>query len=315
MDNGTTKKEGRWAKKRRLKKEKESREEKKEKAVYRDKGRLKLQAMFKAGFGESRASDKFKSKTDDKIYSKSTFETYKKQYRYFCDFLKEQKPEVKTMDQAKNSVDDYLLYLMEKERSAYSISTAKAALSKVFGVPATSFIETPSRTRANIVRSRYETVRGKELSKKTELKYSRFTSALGLRKSEMEEIRAEDLFFEKGRPYLNVTRGTKGGRPRVAEIVGVSEEETRDIVKWILLRKGKLFPKLPSHYDNHFYRGVYAKRIYNRYARPLDKIPMKERYIMRKDRAGETFDKVAMKIASQSLGHNRISVIAQSYLY
>lgn len=319
MDNGT-KKEGRWAKKRRLKKERESREEKavykEEKAVYRDIGRLKLQAMFKAGFGKSRASDKFKSKTDDKIYSKSSFETYKKQYRYFCDYLKEQKPEVKTMDQARESVDSYLLYLMEKERSAYSISTAKAALSKVFGVPATEFIETPSRTRANIVRSRYETVRGKELSKKTELKYSRFTSAFGLRKQEMEEIRAEDLFFnEKGRPYLNVTRGTKGGRPRVAEIVGVSEEETRDIVKWILLRKGKLFPKLPSHYDNHFYRGIYAKRIYNRYARPLDKIPMKERYIMRKDRAGETFDKVAMKIASQSLGHNRISVIAQSYLY
>lgn len=312
MDNGT-KKEGRWAKKRRLKKEKESREEK---AVYRDIGRLKLQAMFKAGFGKRRASDKFKSKTDDKIYSKSSFETYKKQYRYFCDFLKEQKPEVKTMVQAKNSVDDYLLYLMEKERSAYSISTAKAALAKVFGVSATEFIETPSRTRANIVRSRYETVRGKELSKKTELKYSRFTSAMGLRKSEMEEIRAEDLFFnEKGRPYLNVTKGTKGGRPRVAEIVGISEEETRDIVKWILLRKGKLFPKLPSHYDNHFYRAVYAKRIYNRYARNLDEIPPKERYIMRKERAGETFDKVAMKIASKSLGHNRISVIAQSYLY
>lgn len=315
MDNGTEKKEGRWAKKRRLKKEKESRVEKKEKAVYRDKGRLKLQAMFKAGIGESRASDKFKSKTDDKIYSKSTFETYKKQYRYFCDFLKEQKPDVKTMDQAQASINDYLLYLMEKERSAYSISTAKAALSKVFGVPATSFIETPSRTRANIVRSRYETVRGKELSKKTEAKYSRFTSALGLRKSEMEEIRAEDLFFEKGRPYLNVTRGTKGGRPRVAEIVGVSEEETKEIVKWILLRKGKLFPKLPSHYDNHFYRGIYAKRIYQKYARDLDEIPPKERYIMRKDRAGETFDKVAMKIASRSLGHNRISVIAQSYLY
>lgn len=317
MDNGT-KKEGRWAKKRRLKKERESREDKesrKEKPVYRDIGRLKLQSMYKAGYGRSRASDKFKSKTDDKIYSKSSFETYKKQYRYFCDYLKEQKPDVKTMDQARESVDSYLLYLMEKERSAYSISTAKAALSKVFGVPATSFIETPSRTRANIVRSRYETVRGKELSKKTELKYSRFTSAMGLRKSEMEEIRAEDLFFENGRPYLNVTRGTKGGRPRVAEIVGVSEEETKEIVKWILLRKGKLFPKLPSHYDNHFYRGVYAKRIYNRYARNLDEIPAKEKYVMRKDRAGETFDKVAMKIASRSLGHNRISVIAQSYLY
>lgn len=312
MDNGSEKKEGRWARKRRLKKEKQGTEEK---AVYRKAGRLKLQSMFKEGFGRSRSSDKLKNKTDDKIYSKSTFEVYKKQYRYFCDYLKENKPDIKTMEQAQNSVDDYLLYLMEKERSAYSISTAKAALAKVFGVSATSFIETPSRTRANITRSRYETVRGKELAKKTELKYSRFTSAFGLRKKEMENIRAEDLFFKEGKPYLNITRGTKGGRPRVAEIIGISEEETKDIVKWIQARKGKLFPKLASHYDNHFYRGVYAKRVYKKYARDLDKIPTKEKYIMRKDRAGEVFDKLAMKIASQFLGHNRISVIAQSYLY
>lgn len=36
---------------------------------------------------------------------------------------------------------------------------------------------------------------------------------------------------------------------------------------------------------------------------------------MRKDRAGEVLDKRAMAIVSKNLGHNRISVIAQSYLY
>ena len=41
----------------------------------------------------------------------------------------------------------------------------------------------------------------------------------------------------------------------------------------------------------------------------------KERYIMRKERAGEVYDKQAMEIVSKNLGHNRISVIAQSYLY
>ena len=44
-------------------------------------------------------------------------------------------------------------------------------------------------------------------------------------------------------------------------------------------------------------------------------IPPKERYIMRKERAGEVYDKQAMEIVSKNLGHNRISVIAQSYLY
>lgn len=131
----------------------------------------------------------------------------------------------------------------------------------------------------------------------------------------MEQITAEDLLFKDGKYYLNVTKGTKGGRPRVAEIVGISEAETKEIVAWIQSKKGKLFPKLPSHYDNHHYRALYAKRVYNKYARDVNKIPAKERYVMRKDRAGETFDKAAMKIASKFLGHNRISVIAQSYLY
>lgn len=312
MDN--VRKEGRWAKKRRLRREEEERD-KEEKAEYRDIGRLKIQSMYKAGFGRSRASDKLKGMTSDKIYSKSTFETYKKQYRYFCDYLKEQKPEVKTMVQAKDSVNDYLLYLIEKRKSAYSINTIKSALAKVFEAPTTDFIKTPERTRASIARSRYDAIRDKDLSAKTEQKYARFTSAFGLRRAEMEQIRAEDLFIEDGKYYLNVTKGTKGGRPRVAEIVGVSDEETKDIVRWIKARKGKLFPKLPSHYDNHYYRAIYAKRIYNKYARNLDKVPAKEKYTMRKDRAGEVFDRVAMKIASKNLGHNRVSVIAQSYLY
>ncbi len=312
MDN--VRKEGRWAKKRRLRREEEERD-KEEKAEYRDIGRLKIQSMYKAGFGRSRASDKLKGMTSDKIYSKSTFETYKKQYRYFCDYLKEQKPEVKTMDQAKNSVNDYLLYLIEKRKSAYSINTIKSALAKVFEAPTTDFIKTPERTRANIARSRYDAIRDKDLSAKTEQKYARFTSAFGLRRAEMEQITAEDLLFKDGKYYLNVTKGTKGGRPRVAEIVGASENDTKEIVAWIQSKKGKLFPKLPSHYDNHHYRALYAKRVYNKYARDVNKIPAKERYIMRKDRAGETFDKAAMKIASKFLGHNRISVIAQSYLY
>lgn len=295
-------KKGRWARKR-------------QKPEYRDVGRLRLQKMFKDGFGRKRSFDKFNGNVDNKIYSKSTFETYKKQYRYFCDYLKENKPEVKTIDQAQASVDDYLNYLMMKDRSAYSISTAKAALSKVFGVPATQFIATPSRTRANIVRSRYEVKRDKDFSERTEKKYARFTSALGLRRSEMENLDSSDLFFKDGKAFLSVTKGTKGGRPRVVEIVGVTEEETKDIVRYIQSKKGRVFPKLPSHYDNHYYRAVYARRIYDRYARKEKDIPRKEKYIMRKDRAGEVFDKVAMKIASQSLGHNRINVIAQSYLY
>ena len=131
----------------------------------------------------------------------------------------------------------------------------------------------------------------------------------------MTRITSDDLFFEDGKAYLNVTKGTKGGKARVVEIMGASEEETRDIVEFIQSKKGRLFTKLHTNYDNHHYRGTYAMRLYMHYARNEKDIPRADRYIMRKDRAGETYDKRAMAIVTKNLGHNRIDVIAQSYLY
>ena len=150
---------------------------------------------------------------------------------------------------------------------------------------------------------------------KTETKLALFSSAVGLRRKEMMSIESKDLFFKNGKAYLNVTKGTKGGKPRIVEICGISEGETKMIVEWIQSREGKLFPKLNTNYDNHYYRAVYAQRLYDRYKRKEKDIPPRERYIMRKERAGEVYDKLAMEIVSKNLGHNRISVIAQSYLY
>lgn len=314
--NETTKKEGRWARKRRLRRERAQQNQPKEKAEsYRKTARLRLQTMFKEGFGSKRSSDKTNADTRNKIYSKNTFETYKRQFRYFADWLSEAHREAYTLDDARQHVDEYLLHLVELKRSAYSITTAKAALAKVFQTDATQFVGTPPRERANIKRSRGDAVRDSNISSKTETKLALFSSAVGLRRKEMLNIESEDLFFKNGKAYLNVTKGTKGGKPRIVEICGVSDGETKMIVEWIQSREGRLFPKLNTNYDNHYYRAVYAKRLYDRYKRKEKDIPPRERYIMRKERAGEVYDKSAMQIVSKNLGHNRISVIAQSYLY
>lgn len=311
--NEIKKKEGRWARKRRLRREREQAGPKVD--SYRKTARLRLQEMFKAGFGNKRSSDKTNVDTRNKIYSKNTFETYKRQFRYFADWLSEAHKEAYTLADARQYVDEYLLHLVELERSAYSITTAKAALAKVFQTDATQFIATPPRERANIKRSRGEAVRDSNISNKTETKLALFSSAVGLRRKEMMSIESKDLFFKNGKAYLNVTKGTKGGKPRIVEICGISEGETKMIVEWIQSREGRLFPKLNTNYDNHYYRAVYAQRLYDRYKRKEKDIPARERYIMRKERAGEVYDKLAMEIVSKNLGHNRISVIAQSYLY
>ena len=302
---------GRWGKKRQKRKEKAQQK----KVSYRKTARLRLQVMLKAGLGSKRSKDKAEADTKNKIYSKATFETYKQQFRHFADWLDKAHPEAFTLEDARGFVDEYLRHLIELERSAYSISTAKAAIAKVIGVEATQFIATPPRLRADIKRSRGVAERDKHISDKKEEELARFTSATGLRRKEMTMITAEDLFFENGQAYLNVTKGTKGGKSRVAKIVGKTEEETKDIVKWIQSKEGRLFNKLSSNYDNHYYRATYANRLYNQLKRDIDDIPTQERYVMRKERAGEVYDKQAMLLVSNALGHNRISVIAQSYLY
>ena len=302
---------GRWNKKRKKRKEKALQQ----KESYRKTARLRLHAMLKAGMGSKRSKDKAEADTKNKIYSKATFETYKQQFRHFADWLDKAHPEAFTLEDARGFVDEYLRHLIELERSAYSISTAKAAIAKVMGVEATQFIATPPRLRADIKRSRGVAERDKHISDKKEEELARFTSATGLRRKEMTMITAEDLFFENGQAYLNVTKGTKGGKSRVAKIVGKTEEETKDIVKWIQSKEGRLFNKLSSNYDNHYYRATYANRLYNQLKRDIDDIPTQERYVMRKERAGEVYDKQAMLLVSNALGHNRISVIAQSYLY
>lgn len=302
---------GRWGKKRQKRKEKAQQK----KVSYRKTARLRLQAMLKAGLGSKRSKDKAEADTKNKIYSKATFETYKQQFRHFADWLDKAHPEAFTLEDARGFVDEYLRHLIELERSAYSISTAKAAIAKVMGVEATQFIVTPPRLRADIKRSRGVAERDKHISDKKEEELARFTSATGLRRKEMTMITAEDLFFENGQAYLNVTKGTKGGKSRVAKIVGKTEEETKDIVKWIQSKEGRLFNKLSSNYDNHYYRATYANRLYNQLKRDITDIPTEDKYIMRKDRAGEVYDKQAMLQISRALGHNRISVIAQSYLY
>ena len=302
---------GRWARKRQKRKEKALQQ----KESYRKTARLRLQAMLKAGMGAKRSKDKAEADTRNKIYSKATFETYKQQFRHFADWLEQAHPEAVTLEDARGFVDDYLRHLIELERSAYSISTAKAAIAKIMGVEATQFIATPPRLRADIKRSRGEAERDKHISDKKEEELARFTSATGLRRKEMTMIKSDDLFFKNGQAYLNINKGTKGGKPRIAKIIGKTEAETKEIVKWIQSKKGRLFNKLSSNYDNHFYRATYANRLYNQLKRDIDKIPTQDKYIMRKERAGEVYDKQAMLLVSKALGHNRISVIAQSYLY
>lgn len=296
---------GKWARKR-------------QKNSLRDESYRILHRMYENGKGRSKKEDKENLvDTRNFIYSSSTLMTYNKEMKKFINFILEKYPDVKRIRYLKNYVNEYLQKLIDADKSAYTISTAKAAIAKTLQLDYSAFIETPKRERRNIKRSRF-CKKSDHISQEKYDFLSKLTSSTGLRRKELQNITGEALFFNEDDKsyYLKITKGTKGGRERVARIMGKNEDETDEIVALFKeAGKMKLVPKMSSAYDNHHFRATYAKRVYNFYARNIDDLSFEDKYIMRKDRAGEVLDREAMKITSEFLGHSRIDVIAQSYLY
>lgn len=281
----------------------------------------RLSGMFKSGQGRSRHEDKNAGIDRNYIYTNRTYETYKRECKHFVAWIREKHPDVKHLSEARNFVNDWLREQIDKGMSPYTISTRKASISKLYGISSTDLIRTPSRTREGISRSRYSVKYDKHISELNEAKWGAITSAIGLRRAELTRICGTDLqevnTSAGGRVYwLDVHAGTKGGKPRKAVICGKNQEETERIAD-MFRRAGtdKVFPKVPKAYDNHHYRAEYAKRVYYQIARPTDQLVGHDRYVMRNDRAGEVFDRRAMQYVSECLGHSRIDVIAEHYLY
>lgn len=313
-------------------------DKKKKKYTLRKDMQGRLDSYLKNGKNSSRDKDKNNKEdlTKDKIYSFVTYKNYKRSCYKFADYLYKNNKEVRQLKDLKiKHVNNYLQYLVVKGYSAPTINSSKAAIAKLMQISSKEFIETPRVKRKDITRSRGEAMRDKHISAETENYYAKFTTAIGGRRSEMEELKGTDLVIRpltvnikdkygnihvktlsKKYPQIRIRNG-KGGKERFAPIFAKDKKELKEIINTFKVAgENKVFGKLPSHYDNHFYRGEYAKRSYKKFARPIRDIKnRKEIYFCRGDRAGVTWDRNAMLISSQFIGHNRVDVIARHYLY
>jgi integrase len=197
-----------------------------------------------------------------------------------------------------------------KDLSAYTQKLSASALCKLYGESLEELeITTKRAARSEITRSRGTAKRDKHFSEEKNAEFVEFCRSTGLRRSEITKLRGDQLLQEEGQWYIQTTG--KGGRFRIITICGDVELVVR---KMQAAGTGKAWKKIPQNADIHSYRADYASRIYLKYARPIEEIPRKERYICRKDKAGIVYDKIAMLEASKALGHNRISVVGEHYL-
>lgn len=231
----------------------------------------------KLRIGHKKHLDKKQGVEKQHIYSWGTYHAYMQQC---CDFIRwcksapireklGRKP--RTLQECRLYAKDYINNSIEKGLSPYTIKLRVAALAKLYGCKAEDFgISTPARKRANIFRSRNVAERDKHFSAKKNADLITFCKCTGLRRAELQQIRGTDLVYKGSKPFLNVTRGTKGGRPRVSPIMGSDEEVAKVIDMLKNAGKNKVFPKVPTHADIHSYRAEYATRIYNAHKRPVN---------------------------------------------
>lgn len=155
----------------------------------------------------------------------------------------------------------------------------------------------------------------KHYNKNNNIEQIIFSKCTGLRLSELKRIQGTDLIINNGKYYLKINKGTKGGRSRVSEIIGSPEE--LQLVIGLLKNAGerKVFANANEHINTHGFRALYCQRIYDAYARDINTLKRSEIVYCRKDKKGIAYDKKALLIASEQLGHNRYTVTNGNYLY
>ena len=279
-------------------------------------------------FGESKYEAKRNKTMQNGIYADSTAKAYHRDCQKFGEYVKEHgdrgrfTPLRETLDLAR----EYMQLEKSSGKSASTLHSERSALAKLFGVPGREIAILPPRCRAEITRSRERTVisektgkviqnpstRAGHFSEKKHADLVEFLKSTGLRRDEVKHVRGDQLHKDaQGNYFIRMeNHQCKGGRVRDIPVYR-NNEKVRELCE----RAGheRVFSKIPQM-DVHHYRSVYATARYKELARDIKDVPMKERYYCKGDRKGEVFDKKAMEIVSQNLGHNRINVIAGHYL-
>lgn len=275
--------------------------------------RGQLYTKYQQGHGKAKHNIKNEHNSTPYIHSDRTYKTYLAQCNHFADWLSEQG--VTDCDKAWELVPDYLKQLELDSKSSWTISTAMNAIAKAWGVSTAEIKYTaPKRERASIKRSRYTVERDKHFSIVANKELIAFCSATGLRRRELLSIHGTDIIYgDNGKLMIRVTG--KGGKTRCIDVIGTPYE--MNIVRKTMEKanSGKVFGHIHSAFDVHYYRSIYACKAYRSKARDLGILDKSEKYVCRKDKAGTVYDKQAMLYASKQLGHNRIDVIAYSYLH
>ncbi len=116
------------------------------------------------------------------------------------------------------------------------------------------------------------------------------SKCLGLRKNkELKTLHGKDFYEKDGELRCHIKSG-KGRKAREEKFYGTIEELNTCKHLIAIAGDGPLFPTIPNNLDVHYYRAVYASRVYHAHARDLDSIPHEDCYFCRGEKEGDVYD-------------------------
>lgn len=243
----------------------------------------------------------------DRIYSSSTFDTYLDVGVRFAKFAQENFG-CRWLDEARPFVGAYLEQRMLDGISPWTLHRDASALAKLYQCTTADFgVKLPPRRRGDV--TRYQNT--KEEIAQFEKDYPLLAQALkecGVRRHELRlllsvgDVRVD----EKGNVRVMVRQG-KGGRQR--DVYALDDAMLRLAQQAQAEGRECICRTIPPHAPVHALRRIFAQDTYAKFARPVDQIPPKDRYVCRADMKGIVLDRRAMRSVSKALGHNRLGVV------
>lgn len=267
----------------------------------------KLDSM--AAFGQSKHLDKKENSGKpavEKIYSFSTMKNYKEICVKYANWARSEHG-CRTLEEAQQYTGAYLQQRMDAGASAWTIRRDAAGLAKLYQIKTTELgVELPTRHRGDVVQHRG----GKTAGHFAPNKHKDLVDlclATGLRRHEVAALRPEDVTQDaQGHILVHVRQG-KGGKARTVQALNQCPLEIAQAAQ--AAGQDKVIQHIPKYAPIHEYRAKFARALYAQVARDPTKLARNERYDCRADMAGKSFDRMAMKVVSQALGHSRLDVV------
>lgn len=306
----------------------------------------------KLAIGESKHQDKIDSvNSSEKIYSYGTYNAYLQQCIQFVRWCKSTH-NCKTLTDCRNYADEYLKMNIDRGLSPYTLKLQVSALCKLYSCSSTDFISTPPRKRKNITRSRstqinHNTTEFERFCLCTGLRRREITALRG--SSLIEENGRYYIHIKNGKGGRERYAEICGTKEEIAFVVnklrsaGTNKVFIKipdiDIHAYRAAYAYKIYNKYKRNrseykderlilYKNRVVKTYTSKNIdiennleYYDYTPEKGYVlkpgfkDVKTAYYCRDDKKHIYYDRLALLKASQNLGHNRASIVADHYLW